>query len=167
MFILDFNSIQMTKGYKFLYDTTVSQLTTYKKIKQMKKYKDTPYFVYVLLLQNNHIYVGATDNIFRRLYEHMSLSTGCSAWVRRFGPIEKIVEILCNASETDETEKTLFYMNIMGVDKVRGGKYCQDVLCKPGLLQDYTPCVYDGINMNKKRVDDIYKKTAELVLLFS
>jgi predicted GIY-YIG superfamily endonuclease len=50
--------------------------------------KDGAFHVYLLLLENNSIYVGSTDNVSRRFQEH--LSGKGSATTKKFRPIKVI-----------------------------------------------------------------------------
>lgn len=81
--------------------------------------------LYVLKLQNGKYYVGKTDDINRRYAEHKA-GKG-SEWTKLHKPV-KILETRQLKSEQDETNLTKELMKKHGVDKVRGGAFCQKVL---------------------------------------
>ena len=78
--------------------------------------------IYVLRLQGGKYYVGKSDNVMHRYQEH--LSGRGSVWTKMFKPIalEKTYE---NVSPFQEDAVTKEYMERYGIDKVRGGSYCQ------------------------------------------
>ena len=78
--------------------------------------------IYVLRLEGGRYYVGKTDNLERRQQEHLN-GTG-PAWTKKYKPVA-VEEIIRNASPFDEDRYTKEYMSKYGVDKVRGGAYCQ------------------------------------------
>src|SRR4051812_36337317 len=77
--------------------------------------------VYVLKCSDDKYYVGKTTrNIDDRYHQHCS-GYG-SEWTRIYRPI-RIVENEQSDSVHLESNKTLEYMKIYGVDNVRGGEY--------------------------------------------
>lgn len=78
--------------------------------------------VYVLLLENNKYYIGKTQNIDFRLDDHFNLNG--SVWTSKYKPL-KLLEKIDNCEDFDEDKYTLKYMNIYGIDNVRGGSFCQ------------------------------------------
>lgn len=92
---------------------------------RVKSYPSAKYYTYTLMLQNSHVYVGNTDNIFQRLADHFGMTPQCSQWVREHGPVVRVVEIIRDSHPNDEMYKTLEWCDIMGHDKVRGGTYCR------------------------------------------
>lgn len=82
-------------------------------------------YIYVLELHEGHFYVGKTRDIVRRFKEHKSQKG--SAWTKQHGGC-KIIEIYESTSIFDEDKYTLEYMNMMGVNNVRGGSYSNCVL---------------------------------------
>jgi predicted GIY-YIG superfamily endonuclease len=83
------------------------------------------YFTYALLLQDNKIYVGDTNNIYMRLLNHFEMSDASSKWVKMHGPVKRILEITYDAPEGAENERTLEFSDIFGHENVRGGFYCK------------------------------------------
>ena len=82
-------------------------------------------FVYVLLLQNNKYYIGRTSNPQFRIEEHFNLNG--STWTQKYNPI-KLIELINNCDEFDEDKMTLKYISKYGIDNVRGGSFCQEIL---------------------------------------
>lgn len=77
---------------------------------------------YILLLEEDKIYVGITTNIDRRMLQH-----GCgygSEWCKKYKPI-KTLKTISDCITTDEIKYTLEYMKKYGIDNVRGGPWCQ------------------------------------------
>ena len=79
-------------------------------------------FIYVLKLQSNKFYIGKTQNPNFRLKDHGS-GQG-SAWTKKYKPV-KLMELIKNCDSYDEDKHTLRYMELMGIDNVRGGSFCQ------------------------------------------
>ena len=77
--------------------------------------------IYVLGLKNNKYYIGRTDKkVEDRFKEHIS-GFG-SEWTNIYEPLE-IVETLPNADDYDEDKYTKKYMDLYGINNVRGGSY--------------------------------------------
>lgn len=116
--------------------------------------------IYVLELTNNKYYVGRTCNSERRIQQHFEGEYG-SEWTRKYKPI-KVLEVIENCDHYDEDKFTFKYMDMFGVDNVRGGAFVtlkldnetkrtlekmkkgRHDLCfhcgKPGHLIRYCPC---------------------------
>lgn len=79
--------------------------------------------IYVLKLEHNCFYIGMTlrKNINKRFQEHFE-GKG-SEWTKLHKPLE-ILEIYYHSDEWDENKITKKYMDLYGIDKVRGGSYC-------------------------------------------
>ena len=78
--------------------------------------------VYVLHLECGKYYIGKSDNVNNRYFQHLNGSG--SAWTRKYKPIslEKIIE---NVSSFEEDKITKEYMSKYGIDNVRGGSYVE------------------------------------------
>ena len=78
--------------------------------------------IYVLCLQGGNYYVGKSDNVMARYEQHVK-GYG-SAWTRKHKPLwlEKTIE---NVSPFQEDSITKELMSKHGIDKVRGGSYCE------------------------------------------
>jgi predicted GIY-YIG superfamily endonuclease len=76
--------------------------------------------IYVLRLEDRYFYVGKTNDVNQRYAQHCS-GNGCE-WTKLHKPvcIERIIE---NASPYDEDKITKEYMDLYGIDQVRGGSY--------------------------------------------
>lgn len=81
------------------------------------------FYIYVLELENNKLYVGKTDNPNIRLGEHV-MNMKSSSWTRYYKPL-KLLEIKKCYNELDEDFTTIQYMKHRGIDNVRGGSFCE------------------------------------------
>lgn len=82
--------------------------------------------VYVLELENNKYYVGKTDKTAGERYnEH--LNGNGSQWTKKYKPI-RIIQAIQDANAFDEDKMTKEYMNMYGIDNVRGGTYAREFL---------------------------------------
>ena len=81
--------------------------------------------VYLLKLQNGKYYIGKSFNPLKRFEQH--LSGKGAVYTKKYKPlkIEKIYENVCTYDEDKYVKK---YMNIYGIDNVRGGSYCNNTL---------------------------------------
>jgi predicted GIY-YIG superfamily endonuclease len=77
-------------------------------------------YVYVWELEGGKYYVGWSENLSRRLDEHISEEG--SIWTRKYSPIG-IVEIVRGDKQTEKM-KTLQYMKKKGFENVRGAGWC-------------------------------------------
>jgi hypothetical protein len=85
------------------------------------------YYVYILKLRHNKYYVGRTKDIRARLTDH---NTGRgSEWTKIHKPID-IVDIITKCDAYDEDKYTLKYIEMYGIDNVRGGSFSSPVLSK-------------------------------------
>ena len=108
---------------------------TYAKVKRDPAAR---YYTYVLLLQDNKMYVGNTDNIYNRLLDHCLMSSSSSVWVRQHGPVKRVVEISRDCCREDELYKTMEYMALFGWQNVRGASYCRPAMrAPPAALADF------------------------------
>lgn len=78
--------------------------------------------IYVLKLECGKYYVGKTKRGLERINEHIS-GTG-SSWTLKYKPIE-LIEFVEGCDAFDEDKYTLQYMNLYGIENVRGGSYTQ------------------------------------------
>lgn len=76
--------------------------------------------IYILQLVDNKYYIGRTANPNIRLEQHFK-SNG-SRWTKKYKPI-KVIDLISNADIFDEDKYTLKYMNLYGIDNVRGGSF--------------------------------------------
>jgi len=75
--------------------------------------------VYTLKLREGKYYVGLTNNVDRRINEH--LSGKGSAWTKKYKFVSVISTVKGDAM--DEEKRTLEMMEKYGVENVRGGSY--------------------------------------------
>jgi predicted GIY-YIG superfamily endonuclease len=112
-----------------LRESAVTQIRVgneYKKLnREFNGQNGSRYFTYVLLLQNNKLYVGDTDNIYARLMAHFEMSSSSAAWVKQHGPVQRILEITYDAQPGAERERFLEYASIFGFENVRGSWWCR------------------------------------------
>jgi hypothetical protein len=89
------------------------------------KFSDALHYVYILELNGGNYYIGKTANIASRFNDH-KCGKG-SAWTRIHGGC-KMIEIHPCESLFDEDKHTLDFMDMFGLDKVRGGSFSNVVL---------------------------------------
>jgi len=77
--------------------------------------------IYVLSLANGKYYVGRSDHVGQRVFDHYE-GNGC-AWTKKYPP-QDLIAVYENAIPFDEDRYTKEYMARYGVDNVRGGAYC-------------------------------------------
>jgi len=85
------------------------------------------YSIYVLKLKENKFYIGKSINVNKRIKQHFK-GRG-STWTRLYQPTE-IYEIRRNCDVFDEEKITLQYMQLYGINNVRGGSYSRICLDK-------------------------------------
>ena len=80
------------------------------------------YWVYVIELNGGNFYVGETDNVVKRLVDHVLSSKSSSQWVKLHG-FRRVIEIVRNADADAEETKTLAWMTMFGFERVRGASF--------------------------------------------
>jgi len=78
--------------------------------------------IYILRLEGGRYYIGKSDNIAKRFQQH--LSGYGSSWTKKYKPVA-LEESINNVSPFQEDSITKQYMSKYGIDKVRGGSYCE------------------------------------------
>lgn len=86
-------------------------------------------YLYILELNNDCFYVGHTENLAVRLWEHfMSPNVGAASWTSLHRPRQVIhcIQIQGSRREFDQNERlyTLMLAKLKGFEKVRGGPFC-------------------------------------------
>jgi hypothetical protein len=76
--------------------------------------------IYVLQLEKGKYYVGKSKNVDVRINNHF-YGNG-SEWTRMYKPV-KVVEIRENCDDYDEDKITRQYMDMYGIQNVRGGSF--------------------------------------------
>lgn len=125
------------------------------------------YFVYVLLLNENRIYVGSTDNVYQRLTDHFAMTRSASCWVRLHGPPVRILEILADADAGAENRKTVEYISRFGADLVRGGRWCGVFgMETPQCAQTFRPDrLYSSLS--REEIDGVEREVRKNVVLLA
>lgn len=124
------------------------------------------FYVYVLLLDNYDIYVGQTNNIYLRLFQH-STGEGGAKWVTEKGPIRCILEIVINAKKDDEKYKTLQYMEKYGWENVRGAHWTKiDMQGPPKDLDAFVNDRQDFRYLDAKEMLLVEQKYQSIVQLY-
>lgn len=86
---------------------------------------DDQKFVYILQLEHHKWYVGKTKDLTKRYEEHKS-GKGCE-WTK----IHRVIKLEKSMMTDDDFQEDLWtkkYMQLYGIDNVRGGSYCQVLL---------------------------------------
>lgn len=135
--------------------------------KRMKRDQTDPsskyFYTYVLLLQNENVYVGSTNCLYIRLMEHFCDKERSSQWVRMHGPVIRVLEVVKNAKADDETYKTLEYMTLFGWESVRGSSWCKiDLRGPPAALQKFERHRSDFEYMTRDEIGDALKVARDL-----
>ena len=94
--------------------------------------------VYTLKLENDCYYVGYSENLNRRLYQHFN-GEG-SKWCKLHKPIE--LHSVMIGGKNEESVETLRLMEVHGKDNVRGGSYTRTELKNIKKLE----CIQGHIN---------------------
>jgi len=104
---------------------------TESEFKKLKRYFETticssifPFgteYVYVWQLEEGKYYVGYSENLSRRLEEHMTEEG--AVWTKKYKPLS-IIEIVRGGTGV-EKQKTLEYMKKFGFENVRGAGWCK------------------------------------------
>ncbi len=82
-------------------------------------------FIYSLRLANDRYYIGKSTNPARRIEEHF-IGEG-ALFTKIHKPLE-VLGVIRNADEFDEDKYVKIFMAKYGIDKVRGGSYCNQVI---------------------------------------
>jgi len=86
---------------------------------------DDQKFVYILQLEHHKWYVGKTKSLTKRYEEHKT-GQGCE-WTK----IHRVIKLEKSMMTDDDFQEDLWtkkYMQLYGIDNVRGGSYCQVLL---------------------------------------
>jgi len=82
-------------------------------------------FIYILHCKPDHYYIGKSTDPLNRFMQHKNVNGG--AWTRLHEPM-RILRQVPMSSGLHEDQLTEEWMMSKGIDKVRGGMYCQIVL---------------------------------------
>lgn len=121
------------------------------------------YYTYALLLQDECIYVGSSNNIYIRIMEHLYDPSMTSNWIKEHGPVIRVLEIVRNSTPEDETYKTLEYMTTFGWESVRGAGWCKvDLRNPPTALHAFARTRSDFDYMSRREIDEVLKVSRDL-----
>ena len=81
--------------------------------------------IYVIQCQSGKYYVGRTDDLGKRIQEHLSGSG--SSWTKMYKPV-KVIETIQSSDPYDEDKYVKKSMEKYGIENVRGGSYVTRVL---------------------------------------
>lgn len=84
-------------------------------------------YIYVLELVDGKYYVGKTNNPGFAINQEQDFDLSGSVWTRKYNPIN-IIEFISNCDDYDEDKYTRIYMDKYGIENVRGGSFCEEVL---------------------------------------
>ena len=76
-------------------------------------------------LAGGKYYVGKTNNPGFRIEQHFH--SGGATWTRKYTPV-RVLELIDNCDDYDEDKYTRIYMDKYGIENVRGGSFCEEVL---------------------------------------
>jgi hypothetical protein len=82
-------------------------------------------FIYALELSEGKYYIGKTIQPGFRIEQHFH-SNG-STWTTKYRPL-RVIEIIPDCDDYDEDKYTRKYMDKYGIDNVRGGSFCEEIL---------------------------------------
>jgi len=134
-----------------------------KKFKAQHRETTGRYYTYALLLQDECIYIGSSNNIYIRLMEHIYDQVMSSNWVKEHGPVIRVLEIIRNSTPEDETYKTLEYMTMFGWQSVRGASWCKvDLRHPPQALHTFQRTRADFDYLTRKEIDDVLRISKDL-----
>jgi hypothetical protein len=78
-------------------------------------------YIYVLKLEEEKYYIGRTENPDFRLEQHFN--GNASAWTNKYKPVQILQ--LYTGDNGDEDKYVIKYMDLYGIDNVRGGTFSQ------------------------------------------
>jgi hypothetical protein len=81
--------------------------------------------IYILELVDGKYYVGKTNNPGFRIEQHFH--SGGATWTRKYSPV-RVLELINDCDDYDEDKYTRIYMDKYGIENVRGGSFCEEVL---------------------------------------
>ena len=82
-------------------------------------------YIYILQLEQGKYFIGGTHNPQFSLHKHFD-PTG-SEWTVTYPPISVLI-MITDCDEYDEDKYVRKYMDQYGIDNVRGGSFCEEVL---------------------------------------
>ena len=122
LYMSDYIDIELGKEY--IISDVVRRSLLDKKLNELSiNYVSNNICIYILKLSNNKYYIGKSNNIFIRYRQH--LNGNGSFWTKKYKPlyIERLIE---DCDDYDEDKYVKIYMNMYGIDNVRGGTYIHE-----------------------------------------
>mmetsp|Transcript_2578 Transcript_2578/g.4829 ORF Transcript_2578/g.4829 Transcript_2578/m.4829 type:complete len:476 (+) Transcript_2578:125-1552(+) len=128
--------------------------------RQQQRRRQRQYSIYVLQCQNDKYYVGCTNNLHRRIKEHLS-SRGGSSWTRAHKPL-KLVKVYNRIPQEyylgKEAQVTAELMLTHGINNVRGAMFSEmrdysvgDIPALKGFLGHYNDISYRRLDRRLQR----------------
>ena len=121
--------------------------------------------IYILKLVDNKYYIGFTDNIKKRVQEH--IDGNGSSFTKMYRPIN-LVKVYENVNPEKVDVSIIKYMKKFGVDNVRGGSY-KNVKLKKTQIKElkkqgvvFPKVSIDDINLEDLILDDIEESTVKI-----
>jgi len=143
---------------------TISIRSMYTQYWKSRQQPPTRFFTYVLLLQHGKIYVGSTDNIYVRLTDHFTCSSSSAAWVREYGPPERIVEIVIGGPADTESYLYCLYADRFGYTNVRGGSVCKLMVDhEPAVVRTFQPDDRQMRRLSRADITRVQAKVEQLI----
>ena len=82
-------------------------------------------YIYILQLEQGKYYIGKTSNPDFRIEQQFQ--SGGAIWTKKYKPLN-VLEVIPDCDDYDEDKYTRRYMDKYGIDNVRGGSFCEEVL---------------------------------------
>jgi predicted GIY-YIG superfamily endonuclease len=121
--------------------------------------------IYILKLVDNKYYIGFTDNIKKRVQEH--IDGNGSSFTKMYRPIN-LVKVYENVNPEKVDVSIIKYMKKFGVDNVRGGSYKNAKLKKSQIKElkkqgiIFPKISIDDINLDDLILDDIEESNVKI-----
>jgi hypothetical protein len=112
---------------------------------------DTSLKAYVLECADNHFYVGITDCLTDTWFHHINGIE--SIWTQIHKPL-RVVTVINEAETHDEFSLIKLYMARFGIEKVRGGNYCQ-VTLSPTQISDLKEAIRQDKDMEMNQLAEM------------
>ena len=96
--------------------------------------------IYILELTNGKYYVGKTNNPGFSIDSDFNLND--SAWTRKYRPI-RLCDLIHDCENYDDDKYTRIYMDEHGIENVRGGSFCEEILDEAIVKMLVKTCVWN------------------------
>lgn len=117
--------------------------------------------VYILKLEQNKYFINSSirktmKGVQSDIDKHFKGKGVC--WIKKYKPLE-MIKIMPNKNRMDETKETIKYMEIYGLDNVRGGEYK-----KVNLSAKEKKTINEKINIEKQRKNNEESEYEEVIV---